>query len=180
MVIRRYAIAVVVGLVAMVWSATPALAHAELIASNPATGATLAAAPTMVELTFNEPVTLGANPVYVLGPGGVTWTIQPPTVSGPVVLAQVVPSGPAGDYSIVYEVLSKDKDLVRGAVTFTLTEPATSPPPAPVPSSPDRATPEPPAAPAAPEPGVPVSLWVVIAVVIIGAVVTLAIRLRRR
>jgi methionine-rich copper-binding protein CopC len=173
MVIRRCVIAVVVGLLAMVWSAAPALAHAELIASNPAKGAVLASAPTTLELTFNEPVTLGANPVYVLGPGGVTWTVQPPTVAGAVVQMEVVPTGPPGDYSIVYEVLSKDKDLVRGAVTFTLSSAASTPPSAAAP-----------AAPVEPDSGVPASLWVVVGavvvVVVVGAAVMLAARLRRR
>jgi copper resistance protein C len=173
----------VVGLLAMVWTAAPASAHAMLIASNPATGATLAAAPTMLELTFNEPVTLGANPVYVLGPGGITWTIQPPTVSGAVVLAQVVPSGPAGEYSIVYEVLSKDNDLVRGAVPFTLTEPATSPPPAPGASSADHSTPDPSVSDSSAESdssGLPATVWVIVGVVVVVAAVTLVTRLRRR
>jgi methionine-rich copper-binding protein CopC len=127
MVIRRCVIAVVVGLLAMAWSAAPALAHAELIASNPAKSATLR--------------------------------------------MEVVPTGPPGEYSIVYEVLSKDNDLVRGAVTFTLSSAASTSPTA-------LAAPT---ATAEPDSGVPATLWVVIgAVVVVGAAVMLAARLRRR
>ena len=46
-----------------------ALAHAELIASTPAEHASLAAAPERVELTFDEPVTLAAEPARGGRPG---------------------------------------------------------------------------------------------------------------
>jgi methionine-rich copper-binding protein CopC len=181
-IIRRYLLAAVVGVVATVWSAAPAAAaHAELISSSPANGAVLAQAPTTIELTFNEPVTLGANPVYVLGPGGVTWTAQTPTVAGAVVRVPVSPAGPPGEYSVVYEVLSKDQDLVRGVVPFTLSAPATTPPStAATVATPPPALDEP--APAAEPDAVPVWLWVAGALVVgavIGSVVTLAIRRRR-
>jgi copper resistance protein C len=55
---------------ACVLTATPALAHARLKSSNPAEGASLAAAPTAISLTFAEAVTVAADPIRVTGPDG--------------------------------------------------------------------------------------------------------------
>jgi methionine-rich copper-binding protein CopC len=111
--------------------ARAAAAHAELVASSPAAGVSLAAPPGTVSLTFDEPVTLADNPVEVIGSGNVTWQLGTPTVAGDVVSAPVTASGPSGAYTLVYRVVSDDGDAVSGSVQFTLTaaagaRPATS------------------------------------------------------
>jgi hypothetical protein len=72
--LRNLPVVLLLSGVAMIGMATPALAHAELVASTPAEGAKLAAAPKQVKLTFNEPVTPAADPLTVAGPGA-EWTI---------------------------------------------------------------------------------------------------------
>jgi len=128
---RRLATTLLLSGIVLAAGAAPALAHAELahaelIASTPAEGASLAAAPNQVELTFNEPVTLRENPLEVVGPGNVTWQLGTPRVAGAVVSVPVTPSGPAGQYTLAYHVVSDDGDAVSGSVTFTLTTGATS------------------------------------------------------
>jgi copper resistance protein C len=183
--LRRLAAVFLLSGIAVVTTATPAFAHAELIGSNPAKDAALATPPQQVELTFNQPVTLGANPVTITGPGGAAWTVGTPTVAGPVVTAPVQASGPAGTYSLIYEVVSEDGDDVTGAVTFTLTA-AVAPPTtsAPTATTTTEAAPTTTSvAPAAEEStddgGMPAWVWVLGAVVVLAAGVVVALRLTR-
>lgn len=68
--IRRLASALLLSAAAVTLTATPAFAHAELKASDPAQGASIATPPQQVSLTFAEAVTLPDNPVTVTGPDG--------------------------------------------------------------------------------------------------------------
>lgn len=191
MMLRRLAAVFLLSGIAVVGTATPAFAHAELIDSNPAQDAALATPPQQVVLTFNEPVTLGANPVTVTGPGGASWTVGAPVADGAVLTAPVQASGPAGTYSIIYEVVSKDGDDVTGAVTFTLTAavapPATTTTTTTTTTEPTTTTEAPPTttsvAPAAGEStddgGVPAWVWVLAAVVVLAVGVVVVLRLRR-
>jgi methionine-rich copper-binding protein CopC len=190
--LRRTAVSVLLAVVAMVAAATPALAHTDLKSSDPAEGASLSAAPEKITLTFEEPVRLPPNPVTVTGPDGLAWTVGAATVAGAVVTAPVQPSGPAGQYTINYRVLSEDGDAVRGTVRFTMTAPAT---PATTsattaaPTTTTQATAQPTtsaaAAPAgqpadAADGGVPVWVWILVAVVVLAGIgAALGIRGRR-
>ncbi|MFC4852096.1 copper resistance CopC family protein [Actinophytocola glycyrrhizae] len=186
MSLRRLATVFLLSGLAVVVTATPAAAHAELIGSDPAKGATLAAPPQQVELTFNQPVTLGAKPVTVTGPDGTSWTVGTPSVAGPVVTAPVTASGPAGTYNLVYEVVSQDGDEVTGAVTFTVT--AVANPPATTTTT-TATTTEAPAATTSAAPaaarstdddgGLPGWVWVLGAVVALAVGVAVALRLGR-
>ncbi len=102
-----------------------AAAHNVLIGSDPPDGAQLATGPARVSLTFNLPVQRGFSTVAVTGPDGSQWQAGPPAEAGAVVSASVHPLGPAGQYTIAYQVLSADGHPVRGAVRFTLTTPGT-------------------------------------------------------
>jgi methionine-rich copper-binding protein CopC len=117
MTIRRVAVALVLAGLGLVGLATPAFAHAELISSNPAKDATVDRPPTQLQLTFNE--TVSPESITVTGPAGAQWTVGQITVEGPVVTAPVIASGPAGQYTINYRVLSDDGDPVSGTVSFT-------------------------------------------------------------
>lgn len=120
----RYLLALLalVGL-ALLGSAGPAVAHNELIGSDPPDGATLATSPSQVSLTFDLPLRPGFSTVTVTGPHSSQWQAGPPAEAGAVVSAPVRALGPAGQYTIAYQVLSADGHPVRGAVRFTLTTP---------------------------------------------------------
>jgi copper resistance protein C len=184
--VRRLATVLLLSGATVIATATPAFAHADLISSDPAQNATVAMPPQQVTLTFNEPVTLPENPVTVTGPDGASWTTGQPSITGAVVTVPVQPSGPAGAYTLTYQVLSSDGDAVDGSVPFTLTAAV----PAPTPSSAPPTTDVPPSTSAPAEPvatsdsdsggdGVPVWVWILGAVVLIAAGLVVALRLTR-
>ena len=182
---RRLMLALLLGAAATVVTATPAFAHAELIASTPAEGAALAAPPEQVQLTFSEAVTLSANPVTVAGPDGASWTVGQPSVAGAVVTVPVQPAGPAGAYTLTYRVVSSDGDEIDGTVAFTLTAavPTTqSPPPTTdITVTTTQTTTSAAAADAATDDsgGIPVWVWILVAVVVLAGGVVVALRLGR-
>jgi hypothetical protein len=156
---------------------SPAWAHTELVSSDPAQGASLAAAPTQIRLTFGEAVTLPSDPISVTGPDGAKWTVGAATIAGAVVTAPVTPSGPAGKYTVAYKVIADDGDQVAGTVVFSLAASATPPiPAAPTPAeAPAASQPVP-----APESGVPFGLWIVVGLVVVGGAGLVVARSRRR
>ena len=116
------ALLVFVGL-ALLGGASSAVAHNELIGSDPPDGATVASSPSQVRLTFDLPLRPGFSTVTLTGPDSSQWQAGPPAEAGAVVSAPVRALGPAGQYTIAYQVLSADGHPVRGVVRFTLTTP---------------------------------------------------------
>jgi copper resistance protein C len=190
--LRRIGAALLAAGLALVLSATPALAHTELRGSDPAAGAALTGPPQQIQLTFTEAVTLPDNPVTVTGPDGSRWTIGTANVAGAVVTAPVQPVGPAGDYVINYKVIADDGDEVTGTVGFSLTAAVAPPttPPASTTTAPPTTTP--PAAttsttePATPQAGdttdrggVPVWVWIIAAILLLVGGALVVLRLAR-
>src|SRR5437763_5966713 len=128
MVLRRMTAALALAGMAMLAVAAPAFAHAELVSSNPAKNASLAAAPKEITLTFSEPVS--PQSIAVTGPEGAQWTVGQMTVTGAVVIAPLKANGPAGQYALTYKVKSEDGDDQTGTVAFTMTAASTPTAPA--------------------------------------------------
>jgi methionine-rich copper-binding protein CopC len=130
--IRRAAAALLLSALAVVATATPALAQqTELDASSPGQGATLGA-PKLIVLSFTGHVTLPANAITVKGPDGASWDVGQGKATGPLVTAPVEPSGPPGPYTLNYRVIAKDGGAVSGTISFTIVDPdalAAAPPP---------------------------------------------------
>jgi len=191
---RSLPVAALVVLFTALLGAPAALAHTSLQKSTPAAGASLAAPPAEVSLTFGEAVRLPAGPIRVAGPGGAVWTVGQATVTGATVTAPVTATGPAGPYTLTWQVISDDGDTIRGTVRFTLTAPAApvvapasppgtvaaAPPPVTAAATP-AAVPSAPAAPAADDGGVPGWLWALggAAVLAVAAGVVVARRARQ-
>jgi copper transport protein len=103
-------------LLLVVAHASPALAHASLIASDPVDGATLATAPAMLTLSFNEPVdpiairifnSAGtASAVTQIGREGASLILKPPAALG------------EGAHVVSWRVISADGHPVGGSLTF--------------------------------------------------------------
>jgi len=194
---RSLPIAALVVLFTVLLGTPSASAHTELQTSSPAAGARLAAPPSTVSLTFGEAVRLPANPIRVAGPEGAVWTVGQATATDATVTAPVTATGPAGAYTLTWQVISDDGDTIRGTVRFTLTAPAapivapasppgsaaapvaTSAPPAATPAAVPSAAPQ--AVPSSEGSGVPGWLWVVAgaAVLAVGAGVVVARRARQ-
>lgn len=171
-------------LVALLVTATPASAHNQLIESDPADGVSLDEAPDRVTLTFDQPVQRGAgegvNQIAVTGPDGGQWTKGDVQVDGTSVTAPLHPLGPAGEYVIGFRVLSADGHPVSEELRFTLTShgPGGDTPPGGQTAAPSAANAD--EAPSADDgdsgDGIPVWVWIVAAVVLLGAGVTVALR----
>jgi copper resistance protein C len=102
----------------VVGTTAPAYAHDELVSSNPADGATLAAPPAQVVLTFEEaPVDLGLQ-VVVTSPEG-SASSGSPRIEGTTVVQDVQPSAPAGRWTVQWRVTSDDGHPVSGRFAFT-------------------------------------------------------------
>jgi methionine-rich copper-binding protein CopC len=117
---RSAFVAVAIGVIGLL-GAGPALAHNALTDSDPADGASLAAAPTAVTLTFNDVVQNLQPVVAVIGPDSNRWQGSPVSVLNNTVSVPVNPLGPAGTYTIAYRVISADGHAVEGVTTFQLT-----------------------------------------------------------
>jgi methionine-rich copper-binding protein CopC len=183
--LRRLGAALLLTGLALAGTATPAFAHAELLGSDPAAGSSLPAAPKQIQLTFSEAVGLPDNPITVTGPDGSTWKVGQVTVAGAVITAPVEATGPAGEYVVDYKVISDDGDEIGDKLRFTLAVAAT---PSTSSAAPATTTTPSPAVSSSPAPvasstpaddggGVPVWVWIVGAVVLVGAGAFGALRL---
>jgi methionine-rich copper-binding protein CopC len=103
-----------------------AIARATFISSDPADRAIQASAPHRVTLVFDEPLPQGLNTIAITGPGQTRWETGEVSTSGNTISVAMKPSGPAGDYTIGYRIVSDDGHPLTGTVGFRLTTPGTS------------------------------------------------------
>lgn len=116
----RLGLALVLTAALAVVGAGPASAHASLVSTDPADGASLAAVPGQVTLTFNENI---GNPAYVaiIAPDGEQVEVTDVRAIDQSVTATVEPSGLRGVHEMSYRVVSADGHPVNGTVVFTTT-----------------------------------------------------------
>lgn len=167
---RRLVVSALLAGLAVLGLSTPAFAHNVLVGSQPATGASLTTGPTQVRLDFNAPVQTGPNVITVLGPDGTHWErTENATVTGNSVSTPVAPLGPAGTYTVGYRIISADGHPVSGEVRFTLAKAGTGKPvtPAAAGGTSDGG---------GSGGGIPVWVWIIGAVVVLGAGLFLALR----
>ncbi|MFE6609818.1 copper resistance protein CopC [Amycolatopsis sp. NPDC057786] len=175
---RKAIVALAITGVAWLATATPALAHNVLISSDPAKGASIAAGPAKITLTFDQYVqNANVNQIAVIGPGGGQWAEGQVEVRDSVVTVPLRPLGPAGEYKIGYRILSADGHAVTGEVPFTLTAAGTG-----TPASADAARSNAGQAETTPATGgegtsgVPIWVWIAGAVVLLAVGLTVALR----
>ena len=131
---RTSLVAVAAASLLMLAVAAPVLAHAELVSSDPADKAVLAASPTTITLTFSEDLDASRSSFKVVGPAGTVGTGKVGGVTTQMLLPglSLVP----GDYEIQWTSMSTDQHLLRGTLTFTVSAATAAPGTAsPIPSS---------------------------------------------
>lgn len=106
----------------LVWPAV-VLAHATLVTSDPANGATLTASPATITASYAEPFDTARSSMALLGPDGATLATSGPidvataesmTISGFGTLA-------AGIYRVQWTTITPDDNgIERGTFTFTV------------------------------------------------------------
>jgi methionine-rich copper-binding protein CopC len=128
------ALAALVALLGVAFPAAPAWAHAKLLSTDPAAGATVATAVTTITLTFNEPVRQQMTTVTVTGPDGVSYSDGNARSVDKQVLQGVKPL-PAGAIRVVWKTVSPDGDPIQGTFAFSnAAAPPTSAAPSPSPA----------------------------------------------
>lgn len=130
-----------VALAAFVLAAAPAGAHAALVGSDPADGASLVDAPREVVLTFSQEVAITPGAVEVFGEPQGQVDVGParhPPHGRQVVIAEL-PRLADGSYLVTWRVTSADGDPITGSFSFVLTGAAgEAAPPAGTPSTAPR------------------------------------------
>ena len=118
--------------------APAASAHATLLFTSPAADSAVPVSPKAVTLTFNESVTLAGTPVTLTGAGGRKIALGPARKGGgrSVVTVLVTSRLPDGVYTVSWQVISSDGDLVGDQFRF-----AVGPAPASLGSAPAAARP---------------------------------------
>jgi copper transport protein len=150
--VRRLVAALAAAAVALavVLQASAASAHAALVKAEPADGAVVAAAPSELRLTFNEPVSPLA--IRLIGPDGRTVPLGDIAAAN-AGIAIAVPALQQGSHVLSWRVVSADGHPVGGALVFSIGAPSAQPPSG---------------APAAADPALRTALWLTRLAVYLG------------
>src|ERR1700709_1614221 len=97
-----------------------AWAHAQLLSTDPPSGAHLATPPTKITLTFAEGVSLVDHGIRLLGKDAAKQAIGDPRESGTTVTVPIAGRLADGAYVLIYRVVSADTHPVAGSVSFTV------------------------------------------------------------
>lgn len=170
-------------LVLLVAGAPVALAHDRVLSVDPADGASVAVAPDQVQLVLSQAPTALGTALEVRGPDGGVVSVGDPVIADATVTQALGGERPAGAYTVLWHVVSYDGHPIDGTSTFTAQTPA-APTVSRGPTGSPTATPEPTASPTpAPAPDVAIGgsvpPWAV-AVLGVGAAVTVIVLLVRR
>jgi hypothetical protein len=128
--VRRLIAVLVTSLLALVVSTGVAAAHAKLESMTPVDGSSMAAPPTKVVLTFNEPVGANGTQVQVKSPNGTNVANGDVQVVDNTVTQPVGAMIEAGKYTVEGRVVSADGHPITVNGSFTVTHaghPATEP-----------------------------------------------------
>lgn len=99
--------------------AAPASAHDAAESTSPAQGASLAAPPGEVSVTFsNPPLGIGAS-FSVKDASGAEWADGSVRIVDNVATQKLRSGGPAGAYTVAWRVVSSDSHPIEGTFTFT-------------------------------------------------------------
>lgn len=133
--VRRFAaVAAALALVALIPAA--ALGHSELEQADPAPGATLPEAPTLIVADFTEAIDPTRSTMELLGPDGAvvaTGGVAPDDPERVQMTIVPPPLGP-GTYEVRWTTVTPDDDgILRGTYTFTVAAVIASPTPTPTP-----------------------------------------------
>jgi methionine-rich copper-binding protein CopC len=127
--VRRALAATAIALAGIVVLPMTASAHAELVSSDPAGGATLDTAPTQITLTFTEAPDPSLFAVELLNAGGAAVPTGPPTVNARTIVVPITEKLPKGVYTVSWGVVSsEDGHVTSEAFPFGVgTSPGSAP-----------------------------------------------------
>ncbi|MGH3688518.1 MAG: copper resistance CopC family protein [Microbacterium sp.] len=107
----------------VLFSPLSASAHDALVSSSPAADESVDVVPAELTLTFSAKLIEGegATEVVVTDPAGESIIDGPATVDGAIVSQPLRGSGPAGQYHVIWKVVSSDGHPTSGEYFFTVT-----------------------------------------------------------
>lgn len=119
---NRTALVAILALLALPALPAPALAHAHLQGTKPASGATVNVAPTQLVLTFSEAPALAVSTLRLIGPDSALVVLGPATHDGGVrtLTANVVGPLVAGRYTVEWQTAGDDGHVQRGSYHFVI------------------------------------------------------------
>jgi copper transport protein len=117
---KRLAVVALGVLGSLLFIASPALAHAELLSSDPAPGAVVDAAPKNITLVFSEPIEISLGAIRVFDGTGAEVSVGPSHHPGGHTEQVQVSVGAlaGGSYVVDWRVVSADSHPVHAAYTF--------------------------------------------------------------
>ena len=107
----------------IMFSTSLAFAHAELMTATPATGSTIATAPTEIILTFSEEIDLkfsGAKLEDAMKMDFSTGAASLAKDNNKTLVVPITTPLAAGDYVVAWHNLSKDGHKIKGSFKFTV------------------------------------------------------------
>lgn len=125
---RRLALPLLVALLAVLFPATPAAAHARLVGSQPPGGATLAEPPAEVTLEFSERIEASFGGVQVFDPAGARVDAGDAQIAGTSVRVALQPLETPGTYTVAFRIISGDSHPVESRFAFVYQPPTPAPP----------------------------------------------------
>ncbi|UPL17363.1 copper resistance protein CopC [Microbacterium aurugineum] len=107
----------------VLFSPLSASAHDALVSSSPAADESVDTVPEELTLTFSAKLIdgEGATEVVVTAPDGTSVTEGAATVEGAIVTQPLQGSGPAGEYHVIWKVVSSDGHPTSGEYSFMVT-----------------------------------------------------------
>lgn len=120
---RAIALGALVVVAAVLGFAAPAQAHNYLVSSTPAEGTTLTELPAEFSVTTNGPLlsldgSVAGFALEVKDAAGLYYGDGCVAVSGPTLSEKAAPLGEAGDYTLLWQLVSADGHTVSGEVNF--------------------------------------------------------------
>jgi copper transport protein len=104
-------------------------AHAKLLRSDPAPGATLGAAPSAITLVFSEKPELSLSNVKLVMPTGDTVALTNLTRDSSdanVLIAEIPGAFESGSYQVLWSAAARDGHVSKGVILFSVTPPMPS------------------------------------------------------
>ena len=101
-----------------------ALAHSELVSSNPSASANIEQLPEQIELEFNEELlNLGSgNSISIMTPSGEDIGMGDASTEGAKINRLLNTTSETGQFQVKYRVASADGHVLNGSYTFNLSE----------------------------------------------------------
>jgi len=102
----------------------PALAHSELVSSNPSASANIQQLPEQIELEFNEELlNIGTgNSISIMTPSGEDIGMGETSTEDAKITRLLNTTSETGEFAVMYRVASADGHVLKGSFTFSLNE----------------------------------------------------------